>query len=207
MPNTLQKSQQTSAAVFKQKQALTQSMITPAYIREATKVVTTPRQSVELSKSGQVYVPTVRKVVKDLGTVSMEALVKAELVNLNIVLNLARPMTEPMIEQTAPLVVQHILDDDCDITLADLRIIFDRAKKGVYGSFYGGIGSADIIAWVDGYVAEKCNEYERWHQNEYNRPDPYERTGLDERRERNAFHDAMAAYMAGKTESNKSSNQ
>ena len=171
-------------------------MITPAYIREATKFVTTPRQSVELSKSGQVYVPTVRKVVKDLGTVSMEALVKAELVNLNIVLNLARPMTEPMIEQTAPLVVQHILDDDCDLTLADLRLIFDRAKKGVYGNYYGGIGSADIISWIDGYIGEKCYEYERWHQNEYSRSDPYERSGYDEKQERNAYREAMSRYIS-----------
>lgn len=182
-------------AVFKPKQALTQAMITPAYIREATKVVTTPRQSVELSKSGQVYVPTVRKVVKDLGTVSMEALVKAELVSLNIMLNLARPMTEPMIEGTAPIVVQHILEDDCDVTLADLRIIFDRAKKGVYGSFYGGIGCADIIGWIDGYIAEKCNEYERWHQNEYSRADPYQRSYNDKDAEKNAFREAMSHYM------------
>lgn len=173
-------------------------MLKPAFIREATKAVTTPRQSVELSKSGQVYVPTVRKVVKELGETSMEALVMAELVSLNIVLNLARPMTEPMITATAQLVVQHILDDDCDLTLADLRIIFDRAKKGVYGSFYGGIGSADIISWIDGYIAEKCNEYERWHQNEYSRDDPYQRISTDTSKERDAMHEAMKRYNMDK---------
>lgn len=170
-------------------------MLKPAYIREATKSITTPRQSVEMAKSEQLYVPTIRKAVKDLGTTSIEALVMAELVSLNIVLNLARPMTEQMIEQTAPLVVQHILDDDCDLNLADLRIIFDRAKKGVYGSFYGGIGSADIISWIDGYIAEKCNEYERWHQNEYSRDDPYQRISTDASRERDAYHEAMAKYV------------
>ncbi len=169
-------------------------MLLPAFIREATRAVTTPRQSVELSKSGQIYVPTVRKIVNDLGTQKMEALVKAELVSLNVMLNLARPMTEPMIEGTAPLVVQHILEDDCDITLADLRIIFDRAKKGTYGNFYGGIGSADIIAWIDGYIAEKCSEYERWHQNEYQRLDPYQRSSGSGTEERNAFHEALVDY-------------
>lgn len=169
-------------------------MLTPAFIREATRAVTNPRTSVELAKSGQLYVPTVRKIVKELGDQRMEALIKAELVTLNVMLNLARPMTEPMIEGTAPLVVQHILEDDCDITLADLRIIFDRAKKGTYGSFYGGIGSADIIAWIDGYIAEKCSEYERWHQNEYQRLDPYERGSSDTKAERNAFHEALTQY-------------
>ena len=104
------------------------------------------------------------------------------MVELNLVLNLARPMNDGMIIATAPLIVDHLLEDDCDITLADLRIIFDRAKMGTYGSFYGGIGSADIIAWIDGYIAEKCSEYERWHQNEYNRLDPYERTAGDDGR-------------------------
>lgn len=184
----------TSLATYSRDTAITPAMLTPAFIREATRAVTNPRTSVELAKSGQLYVPTVRKIVKELGDQRMEALIKAELVTLNVMLNLARPMTEPMIEGTAPLVVQHILEDDCDITLADLRIIFDRAKKGTYGSFYGGIGSADIIAWIDGYIAEKCSEYERWHQNEYQRLDPYERGSSDTKAERNAFHEALAKY-------------
>jgi hypothetical protein len=168
-------------------------MLTPAFIREATRAVTNPRTSVELAKSGQLYVPTVRKIVKELGDQRMEALIKAELVALNVMLNLARPMTEPVIEGTAPLVVQHILEDDCDITLADLRIIFDRAKKGTYGGFYGGIGSADIISWIDGYIAEKCSEYERWHQNQYAQP-AAQRSYRSEGDERKAFHEALVQY-------------
>ena len=174
-------------------------MLTPAFVNEATRMVTSPRKSVELSKSGQLYVPTVRKVVNEVGDRCMEAYIKAQLISLNIVLNLPRQMTEQMIEQTAPLVVQHILDDDCDLNLADLRIIFDRAKKGVYGSFYGGIGSADIISWIDGYIAEKCNEYERWHQNEYSSDDPYQRISTDASKERDAYHEAMAKYIGNGT--------
>lgn len=174
-------------------------MLTLDFINEATRMVTSPRKSVELSKSGQLYVPTVRKVVKDLGEQSMETCIKAQLISLNLILNLARPMTDQMITATAPLVVQHILDDDCDLTLADLRIIFDRAKKGVYGSFYGGIGSADIINWIDGYIAEKCNEYERWHQNAYSRDDPYQRISTDASKERDAMHEAMKRYNIEKS--------
>lgn len=176
-------------------------MLTPAFIREATRAVTNPRTSVELAKSGQLYVPTVRKIVKELGDQRMEALIKAELVTLNVMLNLARPMTEPMIEGTAPLVVQHILEDDCDITLADLRIIFDRAKKGIYGSFYGGIGSADIISWIDGYITEKCSEYERWHQNQYAQP-AAKRSYRSEGDERNAFHEALVQYTQSRLTQN-----
>lgn len=166
----------------------------PAFVRGATKAVTSPRKSVELAKSGQLYVPTVRKVVNDIGERGMEAFFKAELVSLNVMLNLPRPMQQAMIEQTASLAVQHILDDDCDITLADLRIIFDRAKKGEYGSYYGGIGCADIISWIDGYIVEKCSEYERWHQNRYSQP-AAQRSCRNEGDERNAYREAMSHYI------------
>ncbi len=194
MPNTSKTSPASSVAVFDKAKPLTTEMLTPKYIREATAVIHTPRQSVELAKSGQAYAPTVRKVVRELGTNAMVVMVKLQMMEMNLVLNLARPMNESMINAVAPLIVDHILEDDCDITLADLRIIFDRAKKGTYGSFYGGIGSADIIAWIDGYIAEKCSEYERWHQNEYQRLDPYERGSSDTKAERNAFHEALAQY-------------
>lgn len=173
-------------------------MLTHEYIVAATKAVTSPKKSVELAKSGQLYVPTVRKAVKDLGELSMETLIKVNLVRMNTALNLARPMSEAMIEMTAPLVVQHIIDDDCDVTLADLRLIFDRAMSGYFGQFYNGIGSADVIRWIDLYIGEKCEEYERWHQNAYREPDRYDRSYNNKDAERNAFHEAMVQYEQAK---------
>ena len=198
MPTTSHQSPATSVPTYDITKPVAPATLSLAYVNEATKAVITPRASVELAKSGKLYVPTVRKVVKDLGERGMAAFIKAELVSLNIVLNLARPMTEPMIEQTAPLVVQHILEDDCDVTLADLRLIFDRAKKGTYGSYYGGIGCADIISWIDGYIAEKCSEYERWHQNQYAQP-AAQRSYQSEGDERNAFREAMSHYLREQT--------
>ena len=185
-------------AVFSREQPLLPMMLSLEYIAEATKAVTSPRKSVELSKNGQLYVPTVRKAVKDLGELSMETLIKVNLVRMNAALNLSRPMTNEMMEITAPLVVQHILDDDCDITLADLRLIFDRAMRGYYGQFYNGIGSADVIRWIDIYIGEKCEEYERWHQNTYKEPDRFDRSCANKDAERNAFHEAMVQYEQAK---------
>lgn len=194
MTNTSSNSNGTSLAVFSREQPLSPIMLTHEYIATATKDVTSPRKSVELSKSGQLYVPTVRKAVKDLGELSMETLIKVNLVRMNTALNLARPMTEAMIEMTAPLVVQHILEDDCDVTLADLRLIFEGAMKGQYGEFYNGIGSADVIRWIDIYIGVKCEEYERWHQNEYRKPDRYERSSSERDKDGKAFHEVWANY-------------
>lgn len=198
MKNISANSSGTSMAVFSREQPLLPMMLSLEYIAEATKAVTSPRKSVELSKSGQLYVPTVRKAVKDLGELSMETLIKVNLVRMNAALNLSRPMTNEMMEITAPLVVQHILDDDCDITLADLRLIFDRAMRGYYGQFYNGIGSADVIRWIDIYIGEKCEEYERWHQNTYKEPDRFDRSCANKDAERNAFHEAMVQYEQAK---------
>ena len=81
-------------------------MITIEYIESTTKAITSPRKSVELAKSGQLYVPTVRRVVKELSDTDMERLIMTYLVRLNVVLNLARPMNDVMIKTTAGLAVQ-----------------------------------------------------------------------------------------------------
>jgi hypothetical protein len=154
-------------AFYSRYETLQPVMITIHFVEQATACVKTARDSVCLIKEGGFYAPTVRTVVKDLGQRAMENFIKAQLVSLNVVLNLARPMSEALIEASAPLVVRHILDDDCDVNLADLRIIFDRAKTGMFGDYYNGIGLADICGWIDAYICEKCAEFERWHQNNY----------------------------------------
>ena len=146
---------------------LTPMKLTIPFVEQATELIKTPKDSVNMVRSGVSYAPSVRKIVKELGQPMMEAFVKAQLVSLNIVLNLARPMSEALIEASAPLVVRHILDDDCDINIADIRIIFDRAKMGRWGNYYNGIGLADICGWIDAYICEKCDEIEKWHQTRY----------------------------------------
>lgn len=168
--NTLQELPENWEAFYSKYEQLTPMKLTIPYVEKATSEIKTVRQCVTLIRDGWFYAPTVRKVVEDLGNVPMEGFIKAQLVSLNVVLNLARPMSEPLIEASAPFIVQHILDDDCDINLADLRIIFDRAKAGMFGDYYNGIGLADICGWIDAYICEKCSEIERWYQNNYKQP-------------------------------------
>lgn len=170
MPTSLQSTQHALTATFDRNEPLTTAMLTTAFVNEATRAIRNARDSVEAGNTGTLYVPTVRKIVENVGFGAMEAFIVARLTALNIALNLARQMTAPMMEISAPLIVSHILDDDCDVTLADLRIIFDRAMFGQYGDFYNGIGLADIVGWIDSYIAEKCMEYERWHHNLYYKP-------------------------------------
>lgn len=173
---TSHQSSGTSMAIFKRDEQLTPAMITPNYIREASKSIINASQSVELVRGGM-YVPSVRRAVKDLGRKQMEAYIKLELIQLNTLLNLARPMTPMFLDTSVPLILDHLTDEDVEPNLADLKIIFDRARTGFYGQYYGGIGYNDIIGWIDSYILEeKLPAIHAWHEERYRNEDPYERS-------------------------------
>ena len=201
MPTTLQRSQETSMAVFKRDEPVTAAMITPAYIREATGGIFSASQSVEMVRGGM-YVPSVRKAVKDVGEERLAAYIKIELIQLNTLLNLARPMSEVFLETSVPLILKHLTDEDVEPNLADLKIIFDRARTGFYGTYYGGIGYNDIIGWIDSYILEeKLPAIHAWHNERYRQDDPYQRScGHD----RDAYHAASGWHM--KEQPNNTSN-
>ena len=163
--NTLPTSSENLTAIYKPEQRLTQEMVTLRFVNQAIKPITNAKESVEFTKNGKCYIPTIRRVVSELGKRTMENLVKTELIKLNIALNLQRPMTELFIEEVAPLIVQYLIEENYlenegyEFTIADLRIVFDNAKLGKYqSSFYGGVGCNDITRWIQEYRIEK-NHY------------------------------------------------
>ena len=185
---TSHQSSTTSMAIFNRDEQLTPVMVTPVYIRDAAKDIVTASQSVEMVRGGQVYIPSVRKAVKDLGEKKIAAYIKLELIQLNTLLNLARPMTEQFFETAVPLILKHLTEEDVEPNLADLKIIFDRARTGFYGQYYGGIGYSDIVGWIDSYILdEKLPAIHAWHEDRYRQDDPYPRSS---RPDKEAFHAA-----------------
>lgn len=183
-------------AAFRRNEPITAAMLTPTYIREATGGVFSASQSVELVRSGT-YIPSVRKVVSEVGETRLAAYIKIELIQLNTLLNLGRPMNEIFLETAVPLIVRHLTDEDVEPNLADLKIIFDRARTGFYGTYYGGIGYNDIIGWIDSYILdEKLPAIHAWHEERYRHEDPYPRAcGHD----RDAYHAAAVWHQLQKT--------
>lgn len=145
------------------------------------------------------YIPSVAFVAKELGRPKATAMVKAYLVGLNIALNTARPMTEMMIEQSAPIILDYMLSDEicADITVADLRLIFERITRGNYGKIYGGLGCQDICGFIDLYAQEKHEEYMRLMALN-KAPDTHQRTATDAISMREAMHQAQAKYLVEK---------
>lgn len=129
--------------------------LTPAGIALATEKFTTVEDCVKVWE-GKAYVPSLARCIRELGQKKVEAMVKMYLIRLNMVTNAARPMTEQVIESIVPVIVEHITKDmEVTITLADLKIVFDRAMKGYYGTPYGGFTCQDICGWFDRYQREK----------------------------------------------------
>ena len=142
---------------------MTPAMVTPDYIRTATLAIRTPEGSVEVNRYKGV-IPTVEKCVAEMGTATMCAAIKMQLVALNIAANAARPMSEAVIDTVAPVVLDYILSLEVSINLADFRIVFDRAMRGDFGKVYGGIGCQDICSWFKAYEAEKMEAIDRYEE-------------------------------------------
>ena len=131
-------------------------MITPDAIDVMTADYNSPADTVAVW-AGDKYVPSIDRCIAEIGRTKVEALFKLRLIRLNVLSNASRPMTEPMIDQLVPTLINTITADCAStFTLADIRIIFDRAERGYYGKMYGGYNSADIIGWFRDYDQEKC---------------------------------------------------
>lgn len=79
------------------------------------------------------------------------------LINLNESLNIKRPMTESMILETVDLALQ----DYYYLSIADIYLIFSRAKKGMFGELYESLNCAKVLQWFANYAAERSAIFEQ----------------------------------------------
>ena len=150
--------------VYDKDKPLTPTSLTPLAISMATEQYRSADDTAMIW-AGQGYVPSIDRCIKELGQPKVEAMLKAYLIRLNVVGNAARPLSEGAIEAMVPIILDHIVKDlEVTITLADLKIIFDRAMKGHYGTPYGGFTSQDICGWFDKWDKEKREAIDRVEQ-------------------------------------------
>ena len=120
-------------------------------------------------------VPSVNRLVRELGYKETAALIVMQLTRLEMMLNVSKQMQPEALAETATMVVDSCLDAGVCINAADIDIIFKRALKGEYGKFYGGISCADVLGWFNKYYAEKSEAYVQYNiekSSEYNYHSP-----------------------------------
>lgn len=163
-----------------------------------------PRQLSELVRAKGIDTPaksvtcgviSVRKAVKLTSRKETAALIVAQIVRLQTMLNTSRPLTPEAIAETAYMVVDLCIEDDVELNFADVDIVFRRAASGYYGKIFAGIGSADVLGWFSDYIIEKAEAFVNYRQQqaaEYNYYSPRSSDGKAE--DLKAHHAAAVAY-------------
>jgi len=102
--------------------------------------------------------PALSLIRKDYGDDYIEAYIESWILNLNEYLNIKRTMSARQMHDVAVL----LLEDYYMLTVADLKIIFTRVKKGYYGEgkLYESIDGVKIISWFSEYFEERIGEAE-----------------------------------------------
>ena len=131
---------------------------TPKALQMSCRGIATPLQA---ARSGN---PCMAFLVRDHGAEKVEALVKLQLVELNELLNLRRPLTEHMID----VIASDIVSDFRSLNMADVWLVFRRARSGYYGELYESVNTAKVEGWFREYFEERCADAEEQSIRESN---------------------------------------
>lgn len=100
-----------------------------------------------------VKTPSIAMLRKQYGEQQIEAYVKLWIIQLNELLNVTRPLTEPQIDECARL----ILSEYWGLSIADINLVFKTAKIGGYGELYGSLSIDKILGWFGRYYDERMD--------------------------------------------------
>jgi hypothetical protein len=107
--------------------------------------------------------PSLAVINREYGPDFTEAYIGIWITNMVDYVSLGKKMGESQIEETAML----ILDEYYMLTLADINLVFQRAKKGHYGELYDRLDGAIILSWFRKYFDERCEVAESISMREH----------------------------------------
>lgn len=96
--------------------------------------------------------PTLGAISREYGERFTRAYVSAWIINITEFVNIANGMDETQIVETAEM----IMFDYPYLTLADINLVFGRAKRGFYGQIYNRLDGQIIMTWFREYHDERC---------------------------------------------------
>lgn len=120
-----------------------------------------------LTESNREQFPSLATLRKDHGSQKVETIVKLYLVELCELVNLKRPLTERQIDAIAMEVVSRYYM----LTIADVHVIFRKAKNGELGELYESMDMPKVMKWFSDYFNDRCEtganislrESDRWY--------------------------------------------
>lgn len=118
--------------------------------------------------------PSLGQVERAYGYDFIQAYLEGWIVNLREFVNVGRKMTDLQTFETAMFILQ---DYKC-LNIADINLIFKRAKTGYYGKLYDRLDGQIILDWFRQYFEERCSAGESISRQDAAKfkDDPYPRT-------------------------------
>lgn len=122
--------------------------------------------------------PTIKEVEMAYGYDCIQAYIESWIVNLRMFFNVGRAMTDSQTFETAMLIV----DEFPCLNMADINLVFKRAKSGYFGKVYDRLDGNVILEWFHKYFDERCERAAERSQREADKmnfrcPESNERIG------------------------------
>ena len=95
--------------------------------------------------------PKMGALVRQLGERVVEAYIKLWLIDLNKILDLKKPWKEHQIDDLA----FRICDKYRSLNIADINLVFARAKNGEYSGIMDRLHTATVMKWFGNYYDER----------------------------------------------------
>lgn len=108
--------------------------------------------------------PTLGALKRSFGDTFTQAYIETWIVNVCEFVNIGKNMTPVQICETAMI----ILDTYPYYTIADINLVFKRAKIGEYGQIYDRLDGQIILSWFAKYNKQRCLDAEEISINEAN---------------------------------------
>lgn len=96
--------------------------------------------------------PTIGSIKKIYGYDFTQAYIEGWIVNLRDFINVGKKMNDNQCYETAYL----ILETYPFLSIADINLIFKKAKLGKYGSMYDRLDGQMILSWFELHFSERC---------------------------------------------------
>lgn len=119
-------------------------------IQKMCRNITTPEQVFDTD------LPTLGCLKRTYGEDFTQAYIETWIVNICEFVNIGKNMTPAQICETASI----IIDLYPYYKLADINLVFKRAKIGEYGQIYDRLDGQIILSWFSKYHRERCVEAE-----------------------------------------------
>jgi hypothetical protein len=155
------------------------------------KAIVSLQHVVNLPDVWRTKTPSLARINREAGTDLVVDLLSLWITRINKMLNITNPMSPEQITYTA----RQVFAQNPMLTIADIKLVFDRSVTGQYGKDYNRLDSSVICSWFRNHWEERLQaaELAQIDAHASTKPSPWEpRTG---EMEKEKMREAMKQYL------------